>query len=83
MWCRAHRATVELTFRDGTTTTAQVVGTSASYDLAVLKVAKNHRRCPLGNSDSMVVGDPVIAIGSPLGLSGTVTRASSARRTGR
>jgi len=28
---------------------------------------------PLGNSDSIVVGDPVIAIGSPLGLSGTVT----------
>jgi putative serine protease PepD len=50
------------------------VGTSASYDLAVLKVnAKGLDALPLGNSDSVVVGDPVIAIGSPLGLSGTVT----------
>ena len=51
-----------------------MVGTSPSYDLAVLKIsAKNLTALPLGNSDSIVVGDPVIAIGSPLGLSGTVT----------
>ncbi|HEX6920131.1 MAG TPA: trypsin-like peptidase domain-containing protein [Actinomycetes bacterium] len=65
---------VTVTFTDGTTTDARVVGTSASYDLAVLKVsARNLKPLPLGNSDSVVVGDPVIAIGSPLGLSGTVT----------
>jgi putative serine protease PepD len=65
---------VELTFSDGTSTTAKVLGTSGSYDLAVLKVAaKNLPALPLGNSDSVVVGDPVLAIGSPLGLSGTVT----------
>jgi putative serine protease PepD len=40
----------------------------------VLQVkAKNLPALPLGNSDSVVVGDTVIAIGSPLGLSGTVT----------
>jgi len=65
---------VNVLFIDGTTTTAVVVGTSPSYDLAVLKIkAKNLNALPLGNSDSIVVGDPVIAIGSPLGLSGTVT----------
>jgi putative serine protease PepD len=65
---------VELTFSDGTATTATVLGTSASYDLAVLRVdARNLPALPLGNSDSVVVGDPVLAIGSPLGLSGTVT----------
>ena len=64
----------ELTFSDGTSATAKVLGTSASYDLAVLEVdAKNLPALPLGNSDSVVVGDPVLAIGSPLGLSGTVT----------
>jgi putative serine protease PepD len=63
-----------VTFSDGTTTDAEVVGTSASYDLAALRLdAKNLPALPLGNSDSVVVGDPVIAIGSPLGLSGTVT----------
>jgi putative serine protease PepD len=65
---------VELTFNDGTTTEAEVVGTSPSYDLAALRLdAKDLPALALGNSDSIVVGDPVIAIGSPLGLSGTVT----------
>jgi putative serine protease PepD len=65
---------VTVSFADGTTADARVVGTSGSYDLAVLKVsAKGLKALPLGNSDSVVVGDPVIAIGSPLGLSGTVT----------
>jgi putative serine protease PepD len=65
---------VELTFSDGRTVVADVLGKSASYDLAVLRVdAKNLPALPLGNSDSVVVGDQVLAIGSPLGLSGTVT----------
>jgi len=66
--------TVSLSFADGTSTEARVVGTSASYDLAVLRIdAKDLPALPLGNSDAVVVGDPVIAVGSPLGLSGTVT----------
>ena len=65
---------VVLTFSDGRTTSASVVGTSSSYDLAVLRVqAKNLPALALGNSDSVVVGDTVVAVGSPLGLSGTVT----------
>jgi putative serine protease PepD len=65
---------VTVSFADGKTAKARVVGKSGSYDLAVLKVdVKGLKALPLGNSDSVVVGDPVIAIGSPLGLSGTVT----------
>jgi putative serine protease PepD len=65
---------VRLTFSDGTETTATVLGTSPSYDLAVLRVkAHDLPALPLGNSDSVVVGDGVLAVGSPLGLSGTVT----------
>jgi putative serine protease PepD len=65
---------VTVVFTDGTKIKARIVGTSPSYDLAVIKVAgKKLTALPLGNSDSVVVGDPVIAIGSPLGLSGTVT----------
>ncbi|MDQ1614551.1 MAG: putative serine protease PepD [Actinomycetota bacterium] len=64
----------QVTFADGRTTTGTVVGTSPSYDLAVLRVKATHLPAlRLGNSISVVVGDPVIAIGSPLGLSGTVT----------
>ncbi len=70
----AQGAEVDVTFQDGRTVDAEVVGGSASYDLAVLKIdANNLAALPLGNSDTVVVGDPVIAIGSPLGLSGTVT----------
>ena len=56
------------------TISATIVGTDASYDLAVLKVDRgNLPVAALGNSDSVVVGDATIAIGSPLGLTGTVT----------
>ncbi len=54
--------------------TATVVGRDTSYDLAVLKIDVTEAPAlVLGNSDSVEVGDPVIAIGSPLGLQGTVT----------
>jgi len=53
---------------------ASIVGRDPSYDLAVLKIAaSNLPVATLGNSDDVVVGDTAIAIGSPLGLSGTVT----------
>jgi len=54
--------------------TASVVGRDTSYDLAILKIdVTGAPALVLGNSDSVQVGDPVIAIGSPLGLQGTVT----------
>ena len=54
--------------------TATLVGRDTSYDLAVLKIdVSGAPALVLGNSDNVRVGDPVIAIGSPLGLQGTVT----------
>jgi putative serine protease PepD len=53
---------------------ATVVGRDTSYDLAVLKIdVTGAPALVLGDSDKVQVGDPVIAIGSPLGLQGTVT----------
>jgi putative serine protease PepD len=68
------RGEVKVTFSDGREADARIVGRDVSYDLAVLKIeAKNLPAVEFADSDSVVVGDPVIAIGSPLGLSGTVT----------
>jgi putative serine protease PepD len=65
---------VELIFSDGGSATADVVGVSPSYDLAVLEVDRDDLvPVRLGNSSRVAVGDPVLAIGSPLGLEGTVT----------
>ena len=54
---------------------ARVVGASAISDLALLKVNPSEKlpTVTLGNSGSLHVGQPVIAIGNPLGLGGTVT----------
>lgn len=66
---------VQVTYGDGAKTSAKIVGHDSSYDIAVLKPKEVGKRTPLrlGNSDEMMVGDPVIAVGSPLGLAGTVT----------
>ena len=65
---------IVVTLNSGKTLNAQVVGTDAAYDLAVLKIAAtNLPALQFGDSDKIQVGDPVIAVGSPLGLSGTVT----------
>ena len=70
----AGQGPIELGFFDGSTETAEVVGRSPSYDLAVLRVDRDDLvPVILGNSSDVVVGDPVIAIGSPLGLESTVT----------
>jgi putative serine protease PepD len=53
---------------------ATIIGRDASYDLAVLKIdVTDAPALTLGDSDKVQVGDNVIAIGSPLGLAGTVT----------
>ena len=54
---------------------AKVIGTDRETDLAVIKIDVNHPLpyAKLGNSDSMQVGDWVLAIGSPFGLKSTVT----------
>jgi putative serine protease PepD len=55
--------------------TATIVGRSPVYDIAVLDVegAEDLKPAALGSSHSMAVGETVVAIGSPLGLSSTVT----------
>jgi putative serine protease PepD len=66
--------TIKVVFQDGNQVEAKIVGRDESYDLAVVKVPElGHPVLTLGDSDAVAVGDPVIAIGSPLGLQGTVT----------
>ena len=61
-------------FSDGTRTSAQIVGRDTNTDLAVLRTkVTNPTVAQLGTSADLVVGDRVIAVGSPLGLAGTVT----------
>ncbi|WP_373313826.1 trypsin-like peptidase domain-containing protein [Planosporangium flavigriseum] len=63
-----------VTFSDGNTVAAKVVGSDPESDIAVLKVdATNLTPIQFGDSDSAQVGDPVLAIGSPLALANTVT----------
>lgn len=69
-------ATVTVTFDDGSTTSATIVGTSPTNDLAVIKVDPTaHRLTPatFAQSSSLQAGQTVVAVGAPLGLSDTVT----------
>lgn len=67
-------AAITVRFQDNKTYDASVVGLDSAYDLAVLKVpAGNLPVAVLGDSDKVIVGDATVAVGSPLGLSGTVT----------
>ncbi|SOD73027.1 S1-C subfamily serine protease [Jatrophihabitans sp. GAS493] len=70
----ANDGTIKVTFSDNTTEAAKIVGRDPMTDLAVLKVTNSHITvATLGDSSKIAVGDPVVAIGSPLGLTGTVT----------
>ncbi|MFK4098708.1 trypsin-like peptidase domain-containing protein [Streptomyces sp. NPDC019531] len=66
---------ISVTFQSGDTAKATVVGRDSGYDLAVVKVSgvRGLRPMTLGNSDNVQVGDPVVAIGAPFDLEGTVT----------
>ena len=67
--------TISVTLADGSEHTATVVGTSPSYDLAVLRMQNvaGLTAATLGRSADLQVGQQVAAIGSPQGLTGTVT----------
>ncbi|MFG2511884.1 trypsin-like peptidase domain-containing protein [Streptomyces sp. NPDC048584] len=69
------RGEITVTFNSGDTAEATVVGRDSGYDLAVVKVkgVSGLTPLPLGNSDNVRVGDPVVAIGAPFDLAGTVT----------
>ncbi|MFE7134228.1 trypsin-like peptidase domain-containing protein [Streptomyces sp. NPDC057638] len=66
---------ITVTFSGGETARGTLVGKDSGYDLAVVKVTgvSGLTPLPLGNSDSVRVGDPVVAIGAPFDLQNTVT----------
>ncbi|HTI78119.1 MAG TPA: trypsin-like peptidase domain-containing protein, partial [Mycobacterium sp.] len=68
-------AQTKVTFADGRTTTFTVVGTDPSSDIAVVRAQDASGLTPitLGSSANLRVGQDVVAVGSPLGLEGTVT----------
>ena len=70
----AASGTITVELSNGKKYGAKLMGRDNSYDLAVLKIdVTSAPTLQLGDSDLVQVGDSVIAIGSPLGLSGTVT----------
>ena len=71
----AANAEIEIRTNDGRVLSAKIVGTDPLSDLAVIKVDKPDGLTPatLGDSSKLNVGDTAVAIGSPLGLTGTVT----------
>ncbi|WP_437045635.1 S1C family serine protease [Streptomyces sp. enrichment culture] len=68
-------SSVTVTTSDGKEYAADVVGTDSTKDLALIKLrnASGLPTATLGDSDDLRVGDQVVAIGSPEGLTGTVT----------
>ena len=68
-------STITVTLHDGSSYPAQLIATDSQMDIGVIKIeAQGLQAAVLGDSDSLQVGDPVIAVGNPLGqLGGTVT----------
>ncbi|HEY0487382.1 MAG TPA: trypsin-like peptidase domain-containing protein [Mycobacteriales bacterium] len=65
---------LRVVFQDGTYASASIVGRDPNSDIAVLRIRRdNLPAVQFGDSDKVLVGDPVVAFGSPLGLQGTVT----------
>src|SRR5690242_5260386 len=70
--------TADVTFTDGNTYSAKVIGKDPDADIAVLQITDNFSEekvmpLPIANSSSLRPGDQLIAIGNPFGLSGTIT----------
>lgn len=68
--------TVQVSFSNNDRLKARIVGSDPSTDVAVLQVSTRARALqplPLGNSDLVTVGDPVVAIGNPFGYTRTAT----------
>ena len=67
---------VSVLYNDGSMSVAEIVGRDPDTDLAVIKAADGAPNAPpiaIGSSREVVTGQPVVALGAPLGLSGTVT----------
>lgn len=70
----ATTGTIKVELTNGEQYTAKIVGRDPGYDIAVLQIQfGNLPTIALGDSSKVSVGDPVLAIGSPLGLASTVT----------
>jgi putative serine protease PepD len=71
----ANGGAVSVLFSDGVSVPATITGRDPQTDLAVLHVEPPHdlKVIAIGSSDTVKVGQPVVALGAPLGLSGTVT----------
>lgn len=70
----ANGGKITVQFADGRTADATLVGRDSSYDIAVLKAdVGSTKPLAVGSSNDVVVGDEVVAVGAPLGLSSTVT----------
>lgn len=70
----ATNGTISVEFNNGDTAPAIIVGQDKTYDLAVIQVkVGNLPVIAFGDSSKLSIGDPVVAIGSPLGLASTVT----------
>ncbi len=69
-----HADEIEVRLQDGREVSAELVGSDPETDIAVLRIpAEGLTALPIANSDQLRVGDFVVAIGSPFGLSQTVT----------
>ncbi|WP_227272056.1 Do family serine endopeptidase [Roseobacter weihaiensis] len=65
---------IRVTLRDNRTIEAELIGRDPATDIAVLRIeAEDLTEVPLGNSENLLVGDFVVAIGNPFGLGQTVT----------
>src|SRR5437763_9347308 len=65
---------ISVNFNDGTQMAAKLIGVDPDSDVAVLRVdAKNLAAAPVGTSGDLMIGESVIAVGNPFGLSGSVT----------
>jgi S1-C subfamily serine protease len=74
----ANATNADVTFTDGNTYSAKVIGKDASADLAILQITDNFSEekvipLPIANSSNIRTAEPVVAIGNPFGLSGTIT----------
>lgn len=79
-------SSVTLRLASGRTVSAIVLGSSAEHDIAILRTEPSALEpARIGRSSALRIGQPVIAVGSPLGLDGTVTAGivSSVQRTAR
>ena len=70
-------SSIEVRFEDGSTASAELIGSDPANDLAVIQVDASGldlTAAKLGDSEALRAGDPVLAIGSPFNLEGTLTQ---------